>query len=690
LGIRIIGFDGVWGPARPLWNQLNYHITNIEDDLSVPFSEVSSWDAHNTYRTQTDLVHPLPNYQVTLTHTAAITGVTVLPGTFNVPPTVTADPVYGWDYGQNWMTPNITRTFQSQVIGLQPGETRKIAEGTQVVYTLSGGSNSLTLPPLYISAAKLAALEPPLQTRPAGSTAVYTLTLTNLAATPDNYAITVNGPLDDWTTAPLSVPVPANSIITILLTVTIPADATPDTLPLLVNVGNSNGNEDLAAELTITDGVDVAINPMVQSAAAGEAVTYTLTITNLETTDQAYTVAPSGLADVTLPGSFFVPAGQAADFVFTASAAQAGPRPFTLLVTADSGAAASANAVLDVAAAPAVNLALAPNPAVTGPGSTAVLTLTVTNSGSLQETFDLDAIGPAGWDVVLQDNGQPVSAVTLPPYYMNSRDLTLLVTPPVGATMADYDVTVTAVGQNYPTANDAIVGTVQVGSRGVQISILSGPTNVDPRNTAVWQVEVRNTGLVADTFDLQVAGVLATVATFATNTVTLSPGQAQTVALTADNMEPLLPGTVDLVVAAQSQTESTIISQDTRPVNLLPYEAVAVVLTPTSQTVTTDTLTASFTLIVTNTGNALTVYTFNSSVPGATSQVSLPDMLLPAHSTARLQLTVTAPSAGTYLVTGTAISLNNTTGSATATLIIPGEPPPPDNLTLYLPFVTKP
>ncbi|GIK54769.1 MAG: hypothetical protein HND44_04885 [Chloroflexi bacterium] len=690
-GIRVFGFDGVWGPARPLWHQLNYSITNIEDDLTVPFSEAPSWDVHNTYRAQTELVHPLPNYSVSLTHTAAITGVTVLPGSFNVPPTTSADPTYGWDYGQNWTTPAVTRTFQSLVIGLQPGEVRKIAEGTQVAYTLAGGSNYLTLPPLYVTAARLAALEPPLHTRPAGGTAVYELSLTNLAATPDNYTLTVSGPLADWTAAPASVPVTANSTIVVPLTVTIPATAVPDTLPLFVNVDNGSGAEDVAAELTITGGVDVAINPAWQTAAVGETAVYTLTITNLETADQNYNVTPSGLADVTLPGSFFVPAGQSADFPFTASANEAGPRPFTLHVTAtSSGAADSADAILDITAAPAVDLSLAPDPALVGPGSTAVLTLTVTNSGSLPETFDLDVGAPTGWGVALLDNGQPVSSVTLPPFFMNSRALTLLVTPPVGTTMGDYEVTATAVGQNYPNATAEVTGVVQVGNRGVQISILSGPTSVDPRDTAVWQVQVRNTGLVADTFDLQVAGVLATVATFASNTVTLSPGQVQTIALTADDMEPLLPGTVDLVVAAQSQTESAIISQDTRPVTILPYEAVMVELTPTSQTVPTGTLTASFTLIVTNTGNVVTTYSFQSSVPGASSQVELPDLPLPAHSTASLLLTVTATGGGTYVVTGTAVSANNTSASDTATLIIPGAPPPPDNLTIYLPIIRKP
>jgi hypothetical protein len=64
MGLRVFGFDRGWGSARPLWNQHTYHITNINDDLSIPGSEPDSWDAHNTFRTQAPsrLLAPLQIY----------------------------------------------------------------------------------------------------------------------------------------------------------------------------------------------------------------------------------------------------------------------------------------------------------------------------------------------------------------------------------------------------------------------------------------------------------------------------------------------------------------------------------------------------------------------------------------------------------------------------------------------------
>ncbi len=60
-GIRVIGDrNNTWVNARKIWNQHTYHITNINDDGSIPRNEANSWDCTNTYRTNvlTDGVDP--------------------------------------------------------------------------------------------------------------------------------------------------------------------------------------------------------------------------------------------------------------------------------------------------------------------------------------------------------------------------------------------------------------------------------------------------------------------------------------------------------------------------------------------------------------------------------------------------------------------------------------------------------
>ncbi len=39
-----------WMPSRPLWNEHTYHITNVNDDGTIPMSESPNWTRYNNYR----------------------------------------------------------------------------------------------------------------------------------------------------------------------------------------------------------------------------------------------------------------------------------------------------------------------------------------------------------------------------------------------------------------------------------------------------------------------------------------------------------------------------------------------------------------------------------------------------------------------------------------------------------------
>lgn len=53
-GITVLeGTNDDWMPTRSIWNQHSYHITNINDDGTVPQHEQPSWLTHNTYRLNT-------------------------------------------------------------------------------------------------------------------------------------------------------------------------------------------------------------------------------------------------------------------------------------------------------------------------------------------------------------------------------------------------------------------------------------------------------------------------------------------------------------------------------------------------------------------------------------------------------------------------------------------------------------
>ena len=50
-GITVIGdADGSWAPARPVWNQYAYHITNVNNDGTIPAIQVDNWLTWNNFR----------------------------------------------------------------------------------------------------------------------------------------------------------------------------------------------------------------------------------------------------------------------------------------------------------------------------------------------------------------------------------------------------------------------------------------------------------------------------------------------------------------------------------------------------------------------------------------------------------------------------------------------------------------
>jgi hypothetical protein len=43
-----------WEPSRSVWNQNSYHITNVNDDLTIPTAETPNWTTWNNYRQNTE------------------------------------------------------------------------------------------------------------------------------------------------------------------------------------------------------------------------------------------------------------------------------------------------------------------------------------------------------------------------------------------------------------------------------------------------------------------------------------------------------------------------------------------------------------------------------------------------------------------------------------------------------------
>ncbi|GAB4581713.1 MAG: hypothetical protein Fur0022_44630 [Anaerolineales bacterium] len=679
-GLVVFGQDGIWGQSRPLWNQHSYHITNINDDLTVPFSEPNSWDVHNTYRTQTTNPNPLPSYAIALTHTVGLDNVTVLTSTFNLPPSTSNPPAYGWDYSVTWENTVVTQTFTSLLTNLQPGESRMVAQGTTADYVAPGGTNHLELPPLFVSVVHIIALDPVTQTVGVGGSATFEVILTNPSGSSALFNLTASGFPTGWATLSGAVPVPANSSVTVPLTVDVPADA--ETLPYTfqVNATTDQGWADQAGGvLTVANLLELAISPENQTVTTGEVATYTLAVTNLDGVARTYTLSGAGLAPLTLPAEVTVSANSTAYVAFSAQAVSEGANPFTVIATEENGAASGQDtASVTGEGFQQVEVAIIPASAPTGPGVLTSFNVRITNLGTVPDTYDLTAAVPANWEATLTLFGQPVSAVDVAPGAENAVTVLLRLTPASDAPPGDYTFSVTA----QSLVADTGEGLAQVGNLGVSVE-LSGPTQVS--GSGAWDVIVTNNGIVADTYALTVFGPFAQFAQLSQTSVSLPPGASQTVQLTTSGFGWLATDYL-LGVHAQSQTQSYVQDEDALTVSIIPVEGVAVDWQPNEQTINGVTQ-ATFTLIVTNTGNIQTTYNLSSSAPSRVD-VQLPSnsVVIPAFSSAVMVVVVIAPGNGTFPITVTATSVD-AQGSDTATLIVEGIIPPQFNL--YLPILHK-
>ncbi|MCO5243793.1 MAG: NEW3 domain-containing protein [Anaerolineae bacterium] len=282
----------------------------------------------------------------------------------------------------------LNRTFDSLLTAMQPGEARMVAQGTEIAYTLGSGSNTLHLPPLWVAAPHIIARQG--LASYGGSSASFEVVLTNPAATPDVYSLQVSGLPAGWSvTLPASVNIAAGATVTETMVIQMPQDALGD-YPLTVSVENGAGGTDQASGLLQVSGtLDVAVTPPWLESSEGVAVEYTVTITNHTPSGETVTLVVTGLDDhgVTLASSLPVPAS--GSLFRRGGDAASGRRPSAFCGDrhCDQQRPTAPQAILDVVGLRTVGVSIDPASAAGGPGSPAQFTVTVTNTGTLSDTY---------------------------------------------------------------------------------------------------------------------------------------------------------------------------------------------------------------------------------------------------------------------------------------------------------------
>ena len=434
--------------------------------------------------------------------------------------------------------------------------------------------------------------------------------------------------------------------------------------------------------------VSVELNPGVSAVPTGSTAPFTLTVTNLENTERTYDLSSQGIALVNQPNQISVAANSTATIPISVQPVGEGRNPFTVIASEEnSGTSANDTSSVIGEGFSQVLLAVTPVSVPSGAGVITPLTVRITNLSSQPETFEFSTNLPSGWGDALTLLGQGVSTMQVAPGVGNGVELQWLIIPDSTAAPGDYAIEIRAASAENPMANATDQAEVQIGDLGVVVAITSGPDNISPSGSTSWQLQISNTGLLEDTYDLSVFGPLSLFAQISQDTITIPAGSSQSVAITVNNYDLSLSGEIVLGLLAKSQTQTSIQAQDEKHIMIELVAGVAVSWLPNE--ITIDGITnAAFSLVITNTGNVLTTYavTVNSD---PRLEIGLPtdSLLLPPASIATLLLPVNAPGSGNYSLTAT-VESGIVQDSANSLLIVEGVDPPITEFYIYLPLVS--
>ena len=515
----------------------------------------------------------------------------------------------------------------------------------------------------------------------------YTHTITNLGNLTDIFTLSVSTSLG-W---PVSlVPTPTvtlapNATATLTVTLTVPpaSGGLTNVTTVRATSGYSSSVSDIATHTTTvsqTIGLDFVPDRSGQPNPPGAGfITYTHFLTNTGDGPTTYAFSSSNI----LPGWSTVPinpvinlaAGISRTVIVTVTVGpNSGGLTNTTYITAYAVISPAIRAqVTDTTFVPvSLGVILEPDQAQTDlPGNTVTYQHTLTNSGTITDSFNLSISSGQGWPVAVN----PTSVSNLGGGLTGT--VTVSVTIPTQTLSGTVDVTtITATSATSPTTiSDTAVDTTTVGLQPLVSVTPNYNRLIGPGNNTVYTHTVTNLGNASDTFTITVASSQSWLSGFTPASLTLGPGLTGTVVLTI-SVPGGAGGQIDVTtITATSGLDNGVLDTAIDTTTATPVQGL---LFQPDRTLTAapGATTIALTHTLTNIGNMPDTYTFSySSVPNW--PVSLPaDVTLPGSTSQVVTITLTIPgnSGGlTNITTITATSTSSATISGTVvdTITVP-------------------
>lgn len=423
------------------------------------------------------------------------------------------------------------------------------------------------------------------------------------------------------------------------------------------------------------------INPAIVQVGAGQTASCAATLTNRLTEPATWALEAIGLSEygVELPASVSLAAGESTviDIEVTPPHWASAGRTFSLVATVGE-LKDTVQAQVDVfpsdtpAPESAVHVELIAQSSTTGQGTLARYVAVVTNVGSENDEYVLEAVAPDGLTATFAQD-----QIAVAPGSPLAHQVPFTLAADAGASPGSQDFSIVARSVADPSVEDEAVGEVQVSAAGVTLTFSSAAVT----QPGTVKLSVRNTGSIPDTFKLDLGGVAGVFATLAEQTVTLDPEATVDVDVTLGSIELPTSGLLHLVALATSATDPNIVAHAETDVIVARPMGVSLVLEPTS-VVPDPAGFATATVLCANIGQQQTTYVleleadptvqarFQTSV-GTLDRVD--GLTIPPGGSAILQLTVRHRVNGVDAqVTVVAHAVDDTDVRDTATLTVGG------------------
>ena len=455
------------------------------------------------------------------------TGVTIVPNSYSTPPSkiitgATFDTLV-WNETLAFGTPTDPITWHSTVSNLTAGEVRPVTLGASLNFTSQGTAGTTQIAGTAVTGTPIISILPASQTVQPGATATYDVQLTNPTDTAVTYFITgVGGVGASVNSGPFAV-APHASVDVPLQAFSNVGNSLGDS-PFTVSVQSSNGTAKGTAQADrILAGSPIIVAnanaygivgtfiPTQATIGQGDSIQFTLQMTNTGSTDEHFNPQISGLPSGVF-GNFNqsnidVPPGannlRGIPLVINAqSGVTPGVYPFTVTITATDGSSKTTVQGTVTLAPEGVTVSLTPS---TGPaGST--YNLSVTNKGTVTDTFNLSLAGPAA---VVSSLG--ANSVTLTPG--QSKSISVSVGAINFADTGSLQLTAIATSQSNSAVEAQSTASITIPtSAGLSTGFTPPSVTLPAPGPTSFAMLVNNLGNINDSYTATITGTTGDIA----------------------------------------------------------------------------------------------------------------------------------------------------------------------------------